>query len=67
MGIIHMAKYDSKEFNFDDIQDEDYAGELYRQEMKDLRIEKINQRVTIPERYRAGQRSRFWYLPNSAN
>ncbi len=42
-----MAKYDSKEFNFDDVPDEDYAGELYRQEMKDLRIEKINQRVTI--------------------
>jgi chromosome segregation ATPase len=42
-----MAKHDSKEFNFDNIQDEDYAGELYRQEMKDLRIDKINQRVTI--------------------
>jgi chromosome segregation ATPase len=42
-----MAKNKSNDFNFDDIRDEDYEGELYRQEMKDLRIEKINQRVTI--------------------
>ena len=42
-----MAKHDSNGFNFNDNQDEDYAGELYRQEMKDLRVEKINQRVTI--------------------
>lgn len=42
-----MVKDDSKEFNFDGIEDEEYAGELYREEMKDLRVEKINQRVTI--------------------
>ena len=42
-----MVKDDSKKFNFDGIEDEEYAGELYREEMKDLRVEKINQRVTI--------------------
>ena len=42
-----MVKDDSKQFNFDGIEDEEYAGELYREEVKDLRVEKINQRVTI--------------------
>ena len=42
-----MVKDDSNEFNFDSVEDEEYAGELYREELKDLRVEKINQRVTI--------------------
>ena len=37
----------SKEFNFNEIGDEEYPDSLYQEEMKDLRVEKINQRVTI--------------------
>jgi chromosome segregation ATPase len=42
-----MVKDDSKDFNLDEIEDEEYANALYQEEMKDLRVEKINQRVTI--------------------
>ena len=37
----------SKEFNFNEIGDDEYPDSLYQEEMKDLRVEKINQRVTI--------------------
>ena len=37
----------SKEFNFNEIGDDEYPDSLYQEEMKDLRLEKINQRVTI--------------------
>lgn len=42
-----MVKDDSKEFDFNSVEDEEYEAELYREEIKDLRVEKINQRVTI--------------------
>jgi chromosome segregation ATPase len=37
----------SKEFNFNDIGDDEYPDALYQEEIKDLRVEKINQRLTI--------------------
>ena len=37
----------SKEFNFNEIGDEEYPDSLYQEEMEDLRVEKLNQRVTI--------------------
>ena len=37
----------SKEFNFNEIGDDEYPDSLYQEEMKDMRVEKINQRVTI--------------------
>jgi septal ring factor EnvC (AmiA/AmiB activator) len=42
-----MSKDDGKDFRFDEPDDEAYADALYREEMKDLRVEKLNQRVTI--------------------
>ncbi len=42
-----MIDKDYKEFNFDKIADEEYPDSLYQEEMKDLRVEKLNQRVTI--------------------
>lgn len=42
-----MNAKESKEFNFDEIGDDEYPDSLYQEEMKDLRVEKINQRVTI--------------------
>ncbi len=42
-----MPKDDTKEFNFDNNDDEKYSDALFQEEMKDLRLEKLNQRVTI--------------------
>ncbi|MGD8523338.1 MAG: hypothetical protein PVF56_19480 [Desulfobacterales bacterium] len=42
-----MNAKQSKEFNFNEIGDDEYPDSLYQEEMKDLRLEKINQRVTI--------------------
>ena len=42
-----MPKDETKEFNFDDNDDEKYSDSLFQEEMKDLRLEKLNQRVTI--------------------
>ena len=42
-----MSKDDGKDFKFDEPDDEAYADALYREEMKDLRVEKLNQRVAI--------------------
>jgi DNA repair exonuclease SbcCD ATPase subunit len=42
-----MNAKESKEFNFDEIGDDGYPDSLYHEETKDLRLEKINQRVTI--------------------
>lgn len=42
-----MNTKESKEFNFDEIGDDEYPDSLYQEEMKDLRLEKINQRITI--------------------
>jgi septal ring factor EnvC (AmiA/AmiB activator) len=42
-----MPKDDTKEFSFDDNNEEEYADMLYREEMKDLRVEKLSQRVAI--------------------
>jgi chromosome segregation ATPase len=40
-----MGDEDSKDFKFD--VDDEYADALYREELKDQRVEKLNQRVTI--------------------
>jgi chromosome segregation ATPase len=42
-----MNAKESKEFNFNEIGDDEYSDSLYQEEIKDLRVEKINQRVTI--------------------
>ena len=42
-----MSKDETKEFNFDDNDVEKYSDALLQDEMKDLRVEKLNQRVTI--------------------
>jgi chromosome segregation ATPase len=42
-----MIDNDSKDFKIDEIEDEDYADSLYREEIKDLRVEKLSHRVTI--------------------
>jgi DNA repair exonuclease SbcCD ATPase subunit len=42
-----MNAKESKEFNFNEIGDDEYPESLYQEELNDLRVEKINQRVTI--------------------
>lgn len=42
-----MRKDETKEFSFDENDDEKYSDALFQDEMKDLRVEKLNQRVTI--------------------
>ena len=42
-----MPKDENKEFNFDDNDVEKYSDALFQEEMRDLRLEKLNQRVTI--------------------
>ena len=42
-----MSKDDSKDFIIEETDDDEYADSLFREEMKDLRVEKLNQRVTI--------------------
>ena len=42
-----MSKDESKDFIIDEADDDEYADALFREEMKDLRVEKLNQRVTI--------------------
>ena len=42
-----MPEDETKEFNFDDNEVEKYSDALFQDEMKDMRLEKLNQRVTI--------------------
>ena len=42
-----MRKDETKEFSFDENDNEKYSDALFQDEMKDLRVEKLNQRVTI--------------------
>ena len=42
-----MNSKESKEFDFNEIGDDEYPDSLYQEEIKDLQLEKINQRVTI--------------------
>ena len=42
-----MNAKESKEFNFNEIGDDEYPDSLYQEEIKDLQVEKLNQRVTI--------------------
>ena len=42
-----MRKDETKEFNFDKDDNDRYSDALFQDEMKDLRLEKLNQRVTI--------------------
>jgi septal ring factor EnvC (AmiA/AmiB activator) len=42
-----MPKDETKEFDFDDNDVDKYSDAIFQDEMKDMRLEKLNQRVTI--------------------